>query len=80
MVNIIFTDESDFDLMPNSTVINVGIQMACVTLQATDDDLIEDEEYLTIVASPVNVYDMVAGNTSVNITDNDGMWLVVCPY
>ena len=67
-----YTDASDYQLSANSTVINVGEMMSCITVTAPDDELIEAEETLIVVSMPYNLRDTVDTNTTVTITDNDG--------
>ena len=68
-----FIDASDYQLSANSTVINVGEMMSCIPIIALDDDLIEADETLIVVSMPYNPRDTVDTNTTVTITDNDGM-------
>ena len=46
---------------------------ACIQINAIDDELIEDEEHFSVVAEVGNPSDIVYGNTSVTILDNDGI-------
>lgn len=71
------TDAGDYVLSANSTVISVGETEACITVMTVDDDRIEAEETLTVVASPYNPRDTVDSNASVVITDNDGEKIIL---
>lgn len=51
----------------------------CVQIFAIDDKLIEDEEHFSVVVEVGNPSDIVYGNTSVTILDNDGI-LSVWPW
>ena len=67
-----YTDVTDYLLTADSTVIEVGEMMSCITVVPIDDDLIEANETLIVVSMPYNPYDIADTNTTVVITDNDG--------
>ena len=50
--------------------------MSCITVTAPDDEWIEAEEVFIVVSMPYNPRDSADTNTTVTITDNDGMWIV----
>lgn len=56
-----------------SITIPSGTSEACLQLLAVDDEIVEVEEVFVITLKAGNVNDVVFGNVSVNILDNDGM-------
>ena len=46
--------------------------MICISVQAVDDRLIEEQESITVTTNSNNTLDSVSGSTSVTIMDNDG--------
>ena len=63
----------DFMIVNSSTVIPPGVSEACIQFVAIDDELIEDEEHFSVVVEVGNPNDIVYGNTTVTILDNDGI-------
>ena len=53
-------------------IIPVGMSQACFQLAAIDDTIVESEETFTLVIESANSNDIVAGNATVVIIDNDG--------
>ena len=48
------------------------MSQACFQLAAIDDTIVESEEAFTLVIECANSNDIVAGNATVVIIDNDG--------
>lgn len=66
-------DDRDYQLSANLSVIYIGESEACVTVHISDDQFIEDTEYFTLIPSSFDPNDIVVGDTTVMISDNDGM-------
>lgn len=47
---------------------------ACITIEAYDDEILEGNEMFYITANASNLLDEVIGNSSVVVSDNDGMY------
>ena len=47
----------------------------CLQLLAVDDEIVEDDETFVITFKTKNANDVVMGNVSVDIIDNDGAYL-----
>ena len=59
----------------NETMIIIPAQYyseVCITLEAVDDPIAEETESFNISAMAINSLDIVTGETTVYITDNDG--------
>jgi hypothetical protein len=68
-----FVGEMDLALVNESAVITPpSLPRICVTVVATNDQIAEGTEsfYFTVRAS--NPLDRISGNTTIDITDNDG--------
>ena len=44
---------------------------------AYDDDIVEQNETVTVTATPMNPNDIINGTTSIMILDNDGILYIV---
>lgn len=74
-MSVCFTDKNDYNISASSTVIEVGRNMACISIQAVDDRLIESQEGISVTADPRNNFDSVSPtSTTVTIMDNDGKY------
>ena len=63
--------ESDFNITDQPIVIPIGESHVCFEVLAVDDGIIENEEEFIVVFEPANANDMLNGNTTMNIVDND---------
>ena len=62
------------DLTSNivSSVIPPEMSEACLELVAVEDEIVENDELFTLAVDTQNSNDVVDGNVSVIVTDNDG--------
>lgn len=66
-------DENDLRIISESMVtISVQYPKACITIEAYDDEILEGTETFVITVNASNPLDVVIGNSSVIISDNDG--------
>ena len=63
---------SDLTAANVSNIIPPGLSKACLQLLAVDDDIVEGNDIFTVTAEAANTRDLVNGNASITISDNDG--------
>ena len=71
-INFCFTVVKDFNISNQLEVVPVNTSEVCFQLEAIDDEIVEDEEFYTLVVNALNPNDIVDANTTVVILDNDG--------
>ena len=69
-MDLVFVNESTFILTPATPV--SPIPKLCVTILATDDQIIEGTESFYFVMRAENPLDRINRNVTIAITDNDG--------
>lgn len=69
---LLFADESDFNITNHQPSIPIGVSEVCFQVVAVDDDIVENEEEFFLIIKPLNLNDMVNGNVTCFISDNDG--------
>ena len=68
----LFADKSDINITNELVIIPIGVSQVCFEVFAIDDAILESEESFTLVVEAMNPNDVVDGNTTVVISDNDG--------
>ena len=65
---------ADGDLTAENVSITItpGMSEACFEILAIDDEIVENDEEFVVTAKADNLNDIVTGNVSINILDNDG--------
>ena len=66
------TADSDLTAENVSITITPGMSEACFEILAVDDEIVENDEEFVVTAEADNPNDIVNGNVSINILDNDG--------
>ena len=64
--------EDDYNTSNVPAVIPVGVSQSCFQLVAIDDTRIESDEEFTLIIEAKNPNDVVSGNMTIIISDNDG--------
>ena len=64
-------DAGDLNATDGPIHIPIGESAVCFSLEAVDDDIVEDEEMFNLIITPLNLNDLVDGNTTIVILDND---------
>lgn len=64
-------DDNDYNISNFSSVIPVGESQYCFQLVAVDDTIVESDEEFILVVETKNSNDIVSGNVTVVIFDND---------
>lgn len=67
-----FVDAGDYSLSHLPVNIPTTVSETCFQITAIDDDIVENNEEFTLIVDTINPNDMVDGNATVNISDNDG--------
>ena len=65
--------EGEYNITNQPAVIPVGVSEACFQLVAIDDHVVENHEEFTLVVEATYSNDVVIGNATFIIADNDGM-------
>lgn len=66
-----FLAESDYSITDQPIEIPVGESEICFQLLAVDDEIVESEEEFTLIIQPTNPNDILDGNVTINIIDDD---------
>jgi hypothetical protein len=74
-MDLVLTNESTFIIPPLGPVL-VPLQI-CLIIVATDDQIVEGTESFHFTVRASNPFDMISGNTTIDITDNDGKMNIV---
>lgn len=78
--SLFHTESADIAFTPPDSsrlVISVWMTRACTFIVAYDDDIVEQNETVTVTATPMNPNDIINGTTSIMILDNDGILYIV---
>ena len=68
-------DQGDIMVTSRPMSIPQGLTEACLVLEAVDDNIAEDTEFITVSVETLNGLDEAVQNTStVSILDDDGKW------
>ena len=70
---LLFVVEGDYNITNQPAVIPVGVSQTCFQLVTIDDIIVETDEGFTLVVEASNSNDMVVGNATFFISDNDSM-------
>ena len=66
--------ESDARIINDTTqIITPMSDMACVTVEFIDDEIIESTEFFIFNVTANNTLDVVNGTTTIEVADNDGI-------
>ena len=66
-------DRGDVNIMSSVIEIPIGESKACIQLEAVDDNIVENEEEFILAVKAINMNDVLDSNTTIFISDNDGM-------
>ena len=67
-------DRGDVNITNSVIEIPIGESEACIHLGAVDDNIVENEEEFILAVRAININDVLDRNTTLFISDNDGMW------
>ena len=73
-------DEGDYNITNQLIVIPVGMSQACFQLVAVDDTIVESEEAFIVVIEAIHSNDIVTGNATIVIVDNDSKKIIALVY
>lgn len=66
-MDLVLVTESGLLISPTDPPLQI-----CVMIVATDDQVVEGIESFSFIVTAGNPLDIISGNTTINITDNDG--------
>ena len=64
--------EGDYNTSNVPAVIPVGVSQSCFQLVAIDDTIVESDEEFTLIVEAENLNDVISGNMTIVVSDNDG--------
>ena len=75
--NISYNADEDDARITNETTqtIDPESDMACVTIEAVDDQIVGGIEFFNLTVTTNNTLDVVNGTTDITIEDNDGVFV-----
>ena len=66
------SDTGDFNTSDLPVEVPVGSIQACFQFEAIDDEIVENDEAVSLIVDTLNPYDTIASDSTIIISDNDG--------